>query len=151
MAAINALMAAQHGSGATQGFGNAGFGGGSPSATVGGFGGNSSPTGAEGVSTAALGQSPGATQNAVNVANGFGQHAVGGNTAFGGSSRPSSPTPAPPGQTARNSGPYGARTAPAVAFPVLTTPWAKSALLAVDICSVLAGGQSMCRASQPMN
>ena len=51
VAAINALMAARGG----QGFGNAGFGGGSPSATVGGFGGNSSPTGAEGVSTTALG------------------------------------------------------------------------------------------------
>ena len=52
LAAANAAANA-HG-GATQGFGNAGFGGGSPSATVGGFGGNSNSTGAEGVNTASL-------------------------------------------------------------------------------------------------
>lgn len=62
IAALNAQLAALEGgasggSGSTpasQGFSNVGYGGGSPSQSVGGFGGNTTATGAEGVNTAAL-------------------------------------------------------------------------------------------------
>lgn len=54
VAALNSQLAMLR-SGGVQGYGNAGFGGGSPNSTVGGFGGNANSTGAEGVSTAGLG------------------------------------------------------------------------------------------------